>query len=306
MARARIQSQSAFDKLNEKYGIKSNTQKSTTKTSSNTTKSSSKKNDNGKQEKTPAPASSGRTRILSQDAFERLNAKYGVSGKAPSYETPQPKKEKYNTSREYTNEQLIKDSIGYTEPKNNRFNTMPDGKSATLVVDENNKVKGVDITDTQGNLESHIPVEEMKEIPSRATPVRNYDNEKYIQQEIGYDSTSKDIFASKSGFGYESQKAYSDVKEKANSYTNIPSTMTKKEREARIKEIKSQLSEYSKALNGLSRASLYGNVDKQKDDIQKKYAELEKELKELERVGSKISAPVASNAARRSGDKWSR
>lgn len=82
------------------------------------------------------------------------------------------------------------------------------------------------------------------------------------------------------------KNAYTSVKDKLNTSTTITSSLTDEKRNKRIKEINSELTELSKARNGLSRASHYGNVDDMIAKNEARRAELETELKELERVGT--------------------
>ena len=79
---------------------------------------------------------------------------------------------------------------------------------------------------------------------------------------------------------------YEELKKKATTKTTITSDLSEEQRQSRIKEIKSELSNLSKARNGLSRAGLYGNVDKMIAENEAKQSALSKELKELERVGT--------------------
>ena len=67
---------------------------------------------------------------------------------------------------------------------------------------------------------------------------------------------------------------------------SITSNMTDEERQSRIKEINVELANLSKARSGLDRAKLYGNVDDMIAENESRQAELSRELKELQRVGT--------------------
>ena len=94
-------------------------------------------------------------------------------------------------------------------------------------------------------------------------------------------------------FNTETKNAYTSAKDKVNSKTTITSAMSEDDRKARIKEIKSELNELSKARSGLSRAKLYGNVDDMIASNNARTSELTKELKELE----SYKTPAASDTA---------
>lgn len=91
-------------------------------------------------------------------------------------------------------------------------------------------------------------------------------------------------------YNTESKTAYD--KYKSNPTTTIPSNLTEDERKARIKEIDSELMQLSKVRNGLSRAGLYGNVDDMIAKNESRQAELAKEKRELERVGTFTSSEM--------------
>lgn len=87
----------------------------------------------------------------------------------------------------------------------------------------------------------------------------------------------------------ETANAFKTAKDRTTNTTTTTSSLTDDERNKRIKEINSELSEISRALSGLSRAGAYGTTDyitESENKYKTRYAELEKELKSLERVGT--------------------
>ena len=78
----------------------------------------------------------------------------------------------------------------------------------------------------------------------------------------------------------------SDYYESLHNKTTIASDLSEEERKVRIDEINSELSELRTARSGLERAKMYGNVGDMITSNEERQTELEKELQELERVGT--------------------
>ena len=106
-----------------------------------------------------------------------------------------------------------------------------------------------------------------------------------VRQQFGLSDNSN---TSKKYIDYstEPDKAYTSAKNKLNTKTTITNGMTDEERKKRINEINTELNQLSKNRSGLSRASMYGNVGDMIAKNEARQAELKKELKELQRVGT--------------------
>ena len=90
-------------------------------------------------------------------------------------------------------------------------------------------------------------------------------------------------------YNTETKNAYTSVKDKINSKTTFKSNLSEADRKARLKEIDSELNNLNRALSGYSRAGAYGTSDamkKAKQNTENRVAELSKEKKILERVGT--------------------
>lgn len=84
----------------------------------------------------------------------------------------------------------------------------------------------------------------------------------------------------------KTDNVFSDMKSKIGGTTTIAGDFSEEERNARIKEINSELRELAKIRSGLSRASMYGNVSDRIAENEAKQTELREELKTLERTGT--------------------
>lgn len=90
-------------------------------------------------------------------------------------------------------------------------------------------------------------------------------------------------------YNTETRNAYTSVKNRLNGTTTITSNLTDDERKARISEIESEIRQLNTTINGLGRASAYGNSDflkSKSEEAKKRKAELSEELKTLKRVGT--------------------
>lgn len=90
-------------------------------------------------------------------------------------------------------------------------------------------------------------------------------------------------------FNTDTKNAYTTFKDKATTKTTISSSMSEDERKKRIAEIEAEMKQLNTNLYGIGRASAYGNskvLKGMKEETQSRIAELSKELKSLERVGT--------------------
>ncbi len=102
-------------------------------------------------------------------------------------------------------------------------------------------------------------------------------------------NTTKQPTKKLTDFNTETKTAYSNVKNKVNTKTTIPSNLTDDERKSRIKEINGELRTLNDKLSGYSRAKLYSSNKYLEEAEQKdrdRIAELSEELKSLERTGT--------------------
>ena len=90
-------------------------------------------------------------------------------------------------------------------------------------------------------------------------------------------------------FNSETQNAYKSAKDKVTSKTTIKSNLSDTERKKRIGEIETEIRNLNTQLHGIGRAGAYGSTESLKplkEKTEKRIAELSKELKSLERVGT--------------------
>jgi len=177
------------------------------------------------------------------EAFERVNQKYGVTQKTTSNNTS-----KSNQSTKGNQSKKGKQSNSASlAPKT------PSVKTKTQEAFERvNQKYGVST----------------KQNSTVSKPTQSNTTKKYID------------------YSTEPEKDYTSAKNKVKSTTTITSKLSEEDRKKRINEINSELTQLSKNRTGLSRASQYGNVGKMIAENEARQAELKKELKELQRVGT--------------------
>ena len=109
------------------------------------------------------------------------------------------------------------------------------------------------------------------------------------RKEFGISYSSAPSSKKYTDYNAETKNAYESVKDKMSSKTTITSDLTDSERKARIKEIDQELTTLNAKISGYSRAKAYG-TSKAMQEAEKKdkerLAQLTKEKKELERVGT--------------------
>ena len=121
-------------------------------------------------------------------------------------------------------------------------------------------------------------------ISSAPTPAQS--KLEMVRQEFGLKENKTNNSKKYIDYNSEPDKAYTSAKNALNTKTTITNGMTDEERKKRINEINSELNQLSKNRSGLSRASKYGNVGDMIKKNEARQAELKKELKELQRVGT--------------------
>ena len=188
--------------------------------------------------------------------LEELNKKYGIKGSVTPAKNNNGKQSTSASQKSSTPTKNKTSTSSNTATNNN-------SKSALDKLNEKYGIKGT--SNTSNSKKSSTTTNKTSNKPTSSTTKKN------------------------TAFNTETKNAYTSAKNKATTKTTIKSNLSEKDRKARIKEIDSELSNLNRALSGYSRAGAYGTSEamkKAKQDTENKIAELSKEKKNLERVGT--------------------
>ncbi len=129
----------------------------------------------------------------------------------------------------------------------------------------------------------------VSEILSAAARLNEQRKKAAQEKTVTKNNTSTNTSKKYTDYNAESKNVYTSTKDKLNTKTTIASNLTEKQRKDRIKEIDQELSTLNTKLSGYSRAKVYGTnkalLDAEEKD-KERLAQLTKEKKELERVGT--------------------